>query len=382
MFQSLTRRVLEPPAFGLDISDLTVKFCRLLEGRDSILLDAFGEIDIPEGIVVSGEIKKPTDLARILGGELRTSEGKKIRDRYCIASLPEEKSFVRVVDLPNLKPGDIAKAIRWEVEAVVPLPVDQIIFDYESVPAPVAGGTPEMVGKNSDAVQPVAMGTQDTRAVLLTAFPKDVIASYHQVLRSAGFFPLAIELESQAISRALVSDATRQHPTIIVDIGTTRTSFIIFAGGSLVFTKSITVGGHNFESAISEKLGVSVDEAREVKIEAGLNKNYREGKVFEALMPHLSTITNELDQQITFYQNHPAKHHEAQGGIDQIILCGGDANLIGLEKYISTTIKKRTLLGDPFINFHFLEGTIPAIPKSKSLKYTTAIGLALRAIGR
>jgi type IV pilus assembly protein PilM len=179
-----------------------------------------------------------------------------------------------------------------------------------------------------------------------------------------------------------VSDALHQRPTIIVDIGTTRTSFIIFAGGSLVFTKSVTVGGHDFEVAIAEKLGVPLEEARGVKIEAGINKNYRDGKVFEALSPHLDTITNELDQQIMFYQNHPSKHQETLGGIDQIVLCGGDANLIGLEKYIATTIKKRTLLGDPFINFHFPEGTSPAIPKAKSLKYTTAIGLALRAIGR
>lgn len=380
MFQSLTRRVLEPPAFGLDISDLTVKFCRLIEGKGSLLLDAFGEIDIPEGIVVSGEIKKPSDLARILGENLRTFEGKKIRDRYCIVSLPEEKSFVRVISFPNIKTVDIAKAIRWEVEAVVPLPVDQIIFDYEPVLWSAVKKDGVAVGNASDEIQP--SGISGTRDVLLTAFPKDVIASYHEVLRSAGFYPLALELESQAISRALVNDAAGQSPTIIVDIGTTRTSFIIFAGGSLVFTKSVIVGGHDFEVSISEKLGVTLEEARQVKIEAGLNKNYHDGKVFEALAPHLNVITNELDQQITFYQNHPAKHHETFGGIDHVVLCGGDANLIGLEKYIAITIKKKTALGDPFINFHFPEGTIPAIPKAKSLKYTTAIGLALRAIGR
>lgn len=380
MFQSLTDRILKPPAFGLDISDITVKFCKAIEHKGSLLLDAFGEIDIPEGIIIGGEVLKPEELIRILKEKLHTQGGKQIRDRYCIASLPEEKSFVRVIDLPELKEADAEKAIRWEVEGVIPLPGDQITFDYEplQVESKAKGGAKVV---SVQEIERGAQGPKQSRSVLLTAFPKEFVETYERVLREAGYIPLALELESQAISRALIPDASHQKPIIIVDIGATRTSFIIFAGGSLVFTKSITTGGRDFEVAISKSLGIPIEEARKVKIEAGLNKNFREGKVFEALSPHILAMTNELDQQITFYENHPARQGDSLGEIHEILLCGGDANLIGLEKFIATAVRKETVLGDPFCNFQFREGAVPPIPKAKALKYTTAIGLALRAVG-
>ena len=183
MFGSLTRRVLEPPAFGLDISDLTIKFCRLVERDHSLQLDSFGEIDIPEGIVVAGEIRKQDELARILREDLRTAEGKKVRDRFCVASLPEEKSFVRVIEMPNLKISDIAKAIHWEVEGVIPLPIDQIMFDYELVAGPkatVRTHPPVSTIVGQPGATPGSFGeAAERRDVLITAFPKDIVVSYH-----------------------------------------------------------------------------------------------------------------------------------------------------------------------------------------------------------
>lgn len=358
MFNALTRSVLEPPAVGIDISDLTIKFVRLSRlrhARGEVELDYFGEIEIPAGVVVDGEIKKEPDLAAILKERFRTIVKRFSRDRFCIASLPEEKSFVRVVELPNVKSEDVARALRWEVEGVIPLPIDDIYYDFESAPASLS----------------------DRREILITAFPRVIIETYHRVLRQAGFTPLALELESQSISRAVIETPSFLDPVIIIDIGASRTSFIIFAAGSLVFTKSIRVGGRDFENAIADRLGVSADEARAIKIEAGLNKSYRGGQAFEALSQHLAAIVAELGRQMQFYQGHAGR----RGDIRRIILCGGDANLVGIEKYIATAVKKLTVLGNPFANLKLQPGIVPPIPKNQSLKYTTALGLALRGVG-
>lgn len=361
MFSNLTRRVLIPQAVGLDISDLTIKFCRVVPTKHATAVEYFGEIEIPEGIVVGGEIVKEAELSEILRTKLITSRGRKIRERYCVASLPEEKSFVRVLEIPNVKLEDVEHAVRWEVEGAVPLPFEEIFYDYELTPR--------------------LPSSADHRDVLITAFPRNIIHSYHRVLTEAGFTVLGLELESQAISRAIMSRERLSQAVIIVDIGTTRTSFIIFAGGSLIFTKSVTIGGHDFDGAIAAAFRIPVDQARAIKIEAGLNKNYHNGEAFLALAPLLTALTDELKQQLWFYRDHPAKRHKAMGDIEAIILCGGDANLIGLEKYIAITIKKPTVLGDPFTNLRLPPHTIPPIPKNLSLKYTTALGLALRAGG-
>ena len=361
MFQSLTRRVLEPQAFGLDISDLTVKFVRIRRRGDRAAIEYFGEVEIPAGLVVGGEIQKEEELARVLRSSLRLAGGRRVLERYVVASLPEEKSFVHLLDLPPMKAEDVGKAVRWEVEGVVPLAPSEIVYDYELTPR--------------------LPSATDHRDVLLTAFPKQIVESYRRVLEGAGLITRALELESQAISRALISGPGSQAPVIIADLGATRTSFIVFAGGSMLFTKSVPVGGHDFEATIAHALGVPPAEAVRVKIEVGLKKTARQGKVFVALEPHLSSLAAELGAIVQFYREHPMKQHAAPGDIERVVLCGGDANLIGIEKYLAVAVKKRAVLGDPFVNLAAFPGALPAIPKNEALKYTTAIGLALRAAG-
>lgn len=361
MFQALTRRVLEPPAFGLDISDITVKFCRVERRGATQGLEYFGEVEIPAGIVVGGEIKSAAALELILRDKLETAAGRAVRERYCVASLPEEKSFVRVIELPRIRPEDVAPAVRWEVEGVIPLPFGEIFYDFAVMPPPQAPA--------------------DHQDVLITAFPKAIVESYYAVLHHAGLVPLALELESQAISRAVVSEALAEQPVIIIDIGATRTSFIIFAGGSLIFTKSVTVGGRDLETAIAKALGVDSAAARQTKIEAGLNKNFRGGAVFSALQPILNTFVGELEEQLAFYRSHPRRKHAEFGDIAAVYLCGGDANLIGLEKYLATAIKKPVKLVEPFAKLTLPPGAVPPVSRAHALKYTTAIGLALRAAG-
>ncbi len=361
MFQALSRKIFEPPAFGLDISDITVKFCRITSRGSIQAVEYYGEVEIPEGIVVGGEIKRADALELTLRDQLKLAAGRPVRERYCVASLPEEKSFVRVIELPRIQPEDVAHAVRWEVEGVIPLPLGQIFYDFAVLPPPPASA--------------------DHQDVLITAFPKAIVESYHAVLRRAGLIPLALELESQAISRAVATEGVAEHPVIIIDMGATRTSFIIVAGGSLIFTKSVTVGGRDLETAIAKSLGVDIAAARRIKIEAGLNKNFRGGAVFSALQPILSTFVSELQEQFAFYRSHPRQKHAEYGDIAAIYLCGGDANLIGLEKYLATAIKKPVKLVEPFAKLALPPGTIPPIARPHALKYTTAIGLALRAAG-
>lgn len=360
MFGGITRRVLQPEIFGLDISDLTIKFAKVDRGKNQVLLDYCGEVEIPEGIIIGGEIKSEKDLASILKDGLRTADGRKVNQRYCVASLPEEKSFVRVIELPSVKREDLARAIRWEVEGVIPMRLDEIYYDF----------SPISLAESGDHID-----------VLITAFPRGLVDSYSQVLKTSDFRPMALELESQAISRAIISADLGRSALVIVDVGATRTSFIIFVQGSVIFTKTIGVGGRDFEAAISNALKVSREEARRIKIEVGLSKNYRSGAVFDALAPLVDSITAELKQELEFYANFPSLRRKSLPDIEKVVLCGGDANLVGLEKHVSTTIKKLTVIGNPFSNFRLPPGVIPPVPKNKSLKYSTAIGLALRGDG-
>lgn len=355
--------IANPPAFGLDISDRAAKFMKLARNKSGGFdIVQFGEVEIPEGIVSGGEIKKPEELEIILGN-LRDTDGRRVRDRFVIASLPEEKSFVRVIQLPKVKLQEIDSVIKWELEGNIPLALPELYFDYE-------------------VLEPLA-DHLDHHDVLVTAFPKTLVDSYTSVLKRKGFVLAALELESQAISRASIEDPRRKEAAIIVDIGATHTGFVIFGGGSMIFTVSITVGGKDFDEAIIKNFGVSAQEARDMKKNIGLDRRYKNGVLFEALVPILSVITDEIKKQLWFYRDHAEHRHGAEPEIRRIILSGGDANLIGIEKYLALALKKEVVLARPFTK---LLGTnrfaaLPPLRKNDILRYTTTIGLALRGAG-
>lgn len=352
-----------PPALGLDISDRAAKFMMLARNKsDGFDIVQFGEVEIPEGIVTGGEIKKPEALEAILGN-LRDIGGRPVRAQFAVASLPEEKSFVRVIQLPKVKLQEIDSVIKWELEGNIPLALPDLYFDYEML-------------------EPLA-DHLDHHDVLVTAFPKSLVDSYVAVLKRGGFTLSALELESQAISRASIEDPRRKEAAIIVDIGATHTGFVIFGGGSMIFTVSIAVGGKDFDEAIMKAQSVSREQARELKRVVGLDRRKEGGAVFEALVPTLSVITDEIKKQLWFYRDHAEHRHGADPEIRRIILSGGDANLIGIEKHLSLALKKEVALARPFAKLLGANqiAALPPLRKNDILRYTTTIGLALRGAG-
>lgn len=353
-----TSSIVSPPAFGLDISDFTVKFVKILKGFDGELaVTDFGEVKLSEDIVASGEIKKEKELALLLKNNLRSSDGRHFHERFVVATLPEEKSFVHLIQLPKMKPEDAGKAARWELEGTVPMPIEELYFDYAILPT---------------------QESFDHLDLLVTSFPRTLVDSYVRVLEEAGFVPVALELESQAISRALWGG--EDSAFIFVDLGATRTSSMIMANRSLIFTLSIPLGGRNFDHAIAERMGVSIDTARDIKIRTGLAKD-KDGASFETLVPLASALADELKKQIAFYREHAAHRHGMPDDISAIVLSGGDANLIGLTNYLSMTLGKEVKLGNPLARLLHQKRFVPPFPKDESLKYTTAIGSALRGVG-
>lgn len=354
--------ITHPPAFGLDISDRTAKFMKLAKNRsDGFDIAYFGEIGIPEGIVASGEIKKPMELGKLLSG-LWGAARHPVRDRFVVASLPEEKSFVRVIQLPKVKLQEVDSVIKWEIEGNIPLALSELYFDYE-------------------VLDPLA-NHLDHYDVLVTAFPKSLVDSYVAILKHEGFVLVALELESQAISRAVIEDQRGKDPVIIVDIGATHTGFVIFGGGSMVFTISIEIGGKDFDEAIMKNLGVSEEEARDLKKNIGLDRRYKNEVLFEALVPPLSVITDEIKKQFLFYRDHAEHRHGLDPEIRRVILSGGDANLVGLEKHLSLALKKEVVIARPFVKIlGDTRAVLPSMNKNDILRYTTTVGLALRGAG-
>lgn len=358
---------LQPQAFGLDISDLSLKICRLRKKKNELELASFGTSPIPPGIIERGEIKNQEKLIEILKKALKDLKGRQIDTKYVIASLPEEKAFLQVIQLPRMKPEELTQAIRFEAENYIPYSIDTVYLDFQIVPP---------VHDHLDHLD-----------VLLASLPKATVDSYVSVLQKAGLIPQALEIESLAVSRALIEKELAPVPVLVVDFGATRTSFIVFSGYSLRFTASITVSSQQLTKSIAKSLTVDEKVAEELKKRYGVGatENSEGRQVFEALIPPLVDLVEQIRKHIDYYDSHPFHQHlgQKEGRIRKILLCGGGANLPGLSEFLTKELKIETSLGNPWVNiFPAPFKKVPPLPFHESLRFATALGLALRGISQ
>lgn len=371
MFEFL---ILKQEAFGLDISDLSLKIIKLKKKGKFLGLASFSEAKIKPGIIEKGEIKDEEALAKIIREAISKAKGEKIKTKYVIAALPEEKAFLQVIQMPLIGEEELKKAVYFEVENYIPLPIEEVYLDFQ-------------------IIKPV-LNHLDHLDVLITALPQKIVNPYVSCLKKAGLIPKILEIESQAIARALIWNEVSPHPFLLVDLGATRTSFIIFSGYSVRFTSSVPISFRKFTEAISKNLKIDLIEAEKLKLKYGLEgkhlkikneiKKEIEGeRIFETIAPLLKDLVEKIRTYLAYYHTHV--HHEHlpldSKEIEKILLCGGGANLKGLTDFLSFELKIPVGLGNPWVNI--LPEPLKEVPElsyEKSLSYTTALGLALRGI--
>jgi len=357
---------LHPTAFGLDISDLSLKIVYLKRRGKGFQLHAFGEFPIVPGVVERGEVKQGDVLAQTIKKAVE-SFGTKLSTKQVVASLPEEQAFLQVMQLPRMKSEELEHAVRFEAENYVPHSIEKVYLDYQ-------------------VVKPFHNHIDHTD-VLLAALPRTMVDPYLEALERSGLTPKVLEIESLAISRALVPKETAAMPLLLVDFGATRTSFVVFSGYSLRFTASIPVSSSQLTKSIARTLKLTEEKAEELKISFGLERQDDEqGRaVFEALVPPLSDLVEQIKKHLSYYESHTAHQHLGvnQQRIIRIIISGGGANLRGFTKFLSRELEREVILGNPWVNI--LETSLKELPPlsfGESLKYTAALGLALRGQSR
>lgn len=345
---------LNPHPFSLDFSDLSLKAIFLERNGTTDRLKSFSSVSLPQGAVVDGEIRNEEAVISAIHALMERAMPQKIRTKQVVCSLPEIKAFLRIINVPPMKEEEVGEAIKWEIEANIPLSLDQVYYDYQILE--------QHFGKD-----------QDKMSVLVVAIAKIAVDQFVDILEKAGLEVVGLETESIAQVRSLIDDKEEQKTTLIVDIGDRRTSFVVSIGNAPCFTSSIPLSSQMVTDAISKSMRLSFEEAEAMKIENGIGSPAKKDALFLAVQPVLENLVSEIEKSIEFYV-HGLRYSPA---IDGIILCGGGSNMAGLLPYLSQRIPIPFEFGNPWVNIR-LGGKLPIIERKRSVQYSTAIGLALR----
>jgi len=347
-------------AFGLDLSDLSIKIALLKEASGHLELVSFGRQEIPENVIESGVIKKEDELINLIKKAFSEAQGQKIKTQHCIVSLPETESYIRVVQLPKIKKEEVPEAIKWELEANIPVALDDIYFDWQEIPR--------------------ASGSKNHLDILIGALPKTLVDPYLNVIKKAGLKPLAFEVESVANARALIKDEISAEAVMIIDLGAKKTTLVIFGDNTILFTTGLPISSTELIYDIAKIMKVEKEKAKDLKLKIGLDQIKEDGKVYRAMEPRLLELVGEINRYVDYFQASKLGHSGKQN-ISKILLCGGGANLKGLPAFLSSNLKVGVSVGNPWVNiFSSDSGKLPEINFDDSLSYATALGLALRGL--
>jgi len=359
---------LKQKAFGLDISDFSLKIAKLKKQGQFFSVDSFNEMPLENGIVRKGEIRDEDKLAQALKKAIRGIRGEKLQTREAVVSLPEEKSFLKIIQMPHLSKEDLGPAVLLEAENYIPLPMNEVYFDYQVIPPP--------------------HNHLDHLDVLIAGFPKKIIDSYINCLGKANIRPIVLELESLAVVRALIEKETSLQPIFILDFGLSKTVLIIFSGHSVKFNFFLPVSSQELTEAVARSMQIDLAEAESLKIKYGLESRADKTgqEVFNALIPPLTDLTEQIKKYLDYYRTRTEHEHlpsEAPKN-ELVLVCGGGAKLKGLTDFLASQLKITVKIGNPWVNIlprnkQPQEKTL-IYEKEESLSYTSVLGLALRGI--
>ncbi len=336
------------PSFGLDVSDESIKFMQLRHTTTGIRVGRHGEKKIPPGIMEDGKVVDPARMQDILS-DLRQKEGvKSVR-----VSLPEEQIYLFKMRLEKEGLTNIRENIELTLEEHIPIQAQNTIFDYE------------ILGEDEKGLD-----------LEVVAIPDAVIGNYLEVFRGAGISVQSVELEAQAIARAVIKQGDMD-TYMIVDFGEKRTGISIISRGIAMFTSTVDVGGSILTSTIMKSLGVSREEADRLKKEYGLQRNMENKEVFSLLLNSVSVLRDEVAKHFLYWHTHKDEQGKDNPPIKKILLCGGDSNLIGLSEYFSVSMKTQVEMANVWTNISDPSRRIPEMTFKRALSFAAALGLAL-----
>lgn len=265
-------------------------------------------------------------------------------------SLPEYLIANKVIEIPYLNDAELASAIGWQAEQVIPIPKNDLALQYQVLQKPDK--------KTADAKM----------KVLLVGAHKSLVERVNNIFLNIGIEATLMETQIFSIIRSL--DIQGEDPeTIILNMGASGNDIAVVANGMFEFVFNSKTGSSLIDSAIAQSFNLDIKQAQEYKINYGLDSSQVEGKLVQVISPIIDNLIIDLQKSIRFFtQYHPEQK------IKRVVLSGGPAQMKGLIEKIQQTLNIEVLQVAPFAT---AKGQIP---EKNQLSFGVCMGLIARKL--
>jgi type IV pilus assembly protein PilM len=259
------------------------------------------------------------------------------------------------MNTPEGTKEEIEDHVMWEAEQYITFGAEESMIDFH------------IIGENEG-------GGKDA---IVAAAKNEIVENYQSVLKPAKIAAKVVDLAVIALSNIfeeVVGDDIDEYSkgTLLIDFGAQSAKIVVYKRGGPIFTKEVPVGGSLVTEEIQRQMGVSYEEAEDLKTTPDENGNMPE-EILNIINALVDKHVAEIRKNINFYVT--------QGSAEKVSYCfvtGGSSLLPGLVEKLSAVAGIPVERLDVFSRIKVDENKIDHSLEHLAAISPVVIGLAMR----
>ena len=337
---------------GLDIGSSCIKAVELKRSRAGIEVAHLGVEPLASDVVVDSMIMDSPSVSAAISKIFNENS---IKTKAVATAVSGHSVIVKRITIPTMSEGELAESIKTEAAQHIPFDIDVVNIDHQILSDDLSG--PQM-------------------DVLLVAVKKDKILNYTNVLSMAGRSPAIVDIDAFALQNCYEFnyEPAPGATVALLNLGASVMNINIVKGSTPLFTRDVSVGGHQYTDSLQKELDLTFDDAEALKL------GHKVGTVSEdAKVPILQQVTEiivlEIQKTFDFFRATAAGEH-----IERIYLAGGSGQVSGLVEALRQEFSLPVEMLNPFARIGFADGTpMSDLIQRNPGQLAVAVGLALRS---
>jgi type IV pilus assembly protein PilM len=337
---------------GVDIGSSSVKVCQIEESKKTgRTLVYFGHHPLPPQTIVDGHVMNPGAVVEGLEKLFHKAKRRDVAIRVSGHSV-----IIKKITLPLMTPAELSQQITWEAEQHIPFDLSEVQMDYQEL--------------NRRQEQ----GQMD---VLLVAAKREEIVDLSNLAIQARLRPKVVDLDAFALQNCyeIGYGAPGVGQTVVLlHMGASLTTLNILAQGTTAFTRDITHAGNTITEEIQRAMGISFEEAENLKCEASNLSAKVPPEVHQIVEQASESLAGEIQRSLDFYLA-----TSGSSDIHKIFVSGGSANCRALVNAVGRRSGASIETLDPLLAATPNPQKVDAnYVQGMSAQATVSFGLALR----
>jgi type IV pilus assembly protein PilM len=340
----------EESYLSVDIGSSTIKMLEVRGNTGHLRVLNAGVLPTPPSAIQNNMVFEPGAVAAATRA-LADSCG--MRARKVITAVPGPAVIIKRVTLPAQSPKDLENTILFEAGNFIPEDLENVNLDYQITDYLEDGKRME---------------------VLLVAAKKDIVASYSETIKAAGFTPLIIDVDYFCLENMFESsyEPPSEGAIALVNIGARYSSINILKAGRSTFTGDVPVGGRDVTETLMRDLSVDQEKAEAMKAGSVSDPDLAE-QASAVIDAAAAALIEEIHHALSFFWT--AATDET---IDKLYLSGGVARMPGLAQQLGERVGAPVEIADPFHNIELERRIDSSTLREQAPEFAVAMGLAVR----